>query len=107
MSSDFDQRLDLALLCFETVSMCYQLAFLHLLSNLPDNVVNKSVHGVTANCACLAGGCDVKASGSPQALEAHCTDVVQHMETAATQGRKPRVPGLVLNSNSLPGADCI
>ena len=41
MSSDYDPRLDLALLCLEAVGMYCQLAFLHLGNNVSDNAVNR------------------------------------------------------------------
>ena len=43
MSSDYDPRLDLALLCLEAVGMCCQLAFLHHGSNVSVNDVNKQI----------------------------------------------------------------
>ena len=43
MSSNYDPRLDLALLCLEVVSMCCQLAFLYFGSNVSDNAVNRQV----------------------------------------------------------------
>ena len=43
MSSDYDPRLGLALLFLETATICYELAFLHLWSNMSDNAVNRQV----------------------------------------------------------------
>ena len=88
ISSDYDPRLDLALLCLEALACAVSWhSSISGVTCLTMVKIDKSVHRCLKRCSCLAGGRDVKASGSPQALEAHCTDVFQHTETAPTQGR--------------------